>query len=187
MATFLAHYLKDQGAPPASEALTFRTGANEWTRARRVAAGEERHAAAPVFPGGRQARVHRAAGGEGRRRSTTYLSDPHSPVPYRPRPITLGRGWSTWQVEDQRFVHGRPDVRTYVDRSAHRAGRRLGTDQRASVCRHQRHRQRLDRQADRRLSGEVSPDETMRGYPADDRRRRDPRPVSQEHRDSPPR
>jgi uncharacterized protein len=35
-------------------------------------------------------------------------------VPYRPRPITLGRGWSTWLVEDQRFVHGRPDVRTYV-------------------------------------------------------------------------
>ena len=44
----------------------------------------------------------------------TYVSDPHSPVPYRPRPITLGRGWSTWLVEDQRFVHGRPDVRSYV-------------------------------------------------------------------------
>ena len=38
--------------------------------ARRVAAGEERHAATPVFPGGRQARLHRAAGGEGRAPTT---------------------------------------------------------------------------------------------------------------------
>jgi uncharacterized protein len=44
----------------------------------------------------------------------TYLSDPNNPVPYRPRPITLARGWPTWLVEDQRFVHGRPDVRTYA-------------------------------------------------------------------------
>ncbi len=46
LAPFLAHYLKDKGRAPASEALTFRTGANEWvghdrwppgTRCRRVA------------------------------------------------------------------------------------------------------------------------------------------------------
>jgi putative CocE/NonD family hydrolase len=35
-----------------------------------------------------------------------------SPFP-RPRPITLSRGWSTWLVEDQRFVDGRPDVLTW--------------------------------------------------------------------------
>jgi putative CocE/NonD family hydrolase len=40
----------------------------------------------------------------------SYVSDPAKPVPYRQRPIRLGVGWSTWQVEDQRFVHGRPDV-----------------------------------------------------------------------------
>jgi putative CocE/NonD family hydrolase len=38
-----------------------------------------------------------------------YVSDPNSPVPYRPRPIT-GAGWAHWMTEDQRFVHGRPDV-----------------------------------------------------------------------------
>ncbi|MFN7931441.1 MAG: CocE/NonD family hydrolase, partial [Blastocatellia bacterium] len=44
-----------------------------------------------------------------------YVSDPANPVPYRPRPIEAtydprGSGWSTWLVEDQRFVNGRPDV-----------------------------------------------------------------------------
>jgi putative CocE/NonD family hydrolase len=35
-------------------------------------------------------------------------------VPYRPRPIRLNAGWSTWLVEDQRFVHRRPDVLDWV-------------------------------------------------------------------------
>jgi len=43
-----------------------------------------------------------------------YVSDPTHPVPYRPRPVerTYSRGsqWGSWQVTDQRFVHGRPDV-----------------------------------------------------------------------------
>ena len=101
------------GAPPASEALTFRTGANEWTP----------HQAWPPVKDVTERRLYFQ--GDGKLAFTpppaskqaaydAYLSDPHSPVPYRPRPITLGRGWSTWQVEDQRFVHGRPDVRTYV-------------------------------------------------------------------------
>jgi putative CocE/NonD family hydrolase len=112
MATFLAHYLKDRGTPPASEALTFRTGANEWTR----------HDAWPPVQNVTPQRLYFQAGGKlaftppaaTDEPFDAYLSDPASPVPYRPRPITLGRGWSTWLVEDQRFVHGRPDVRTYV-------------------------------------------------------------------------
>jgi hypothetical protein len=43
-----------------------------------------------------------------------FVSDPFRPVPYRPRPIevTYSRGsrWNRWLTEDQRFVHGRPDV-----------------------------------------------------------------------------
>ncbi|MBM3789345.1 MAG: CocE/NonD family hydrolase [Acidobacteria bacterium] len=44
-----------------------------------------------------------------------YISDPARPVPYRHRPIQAtyfpaGSGWSTWLVEDQRFVDDRPDV-----------------------------------------------------------------------------
>jgi putative CocE/NonD family hydrolase len=44
----------------------------------------------------------------------SYISDPANPVPYRPRPIEVRSGWTTWLVEDQRFVDRRPDVLTFV-------------------------------------------------------------------------
>src|SRR5207249_5265761 len=45
----------------------------------------------------------------------SYVSDPAHPVPYRHRPIPPtyfpgGSGWTTWLVEDQRFVADRADV-----------------------------------------------------------------------------
>jgi len=40
----------------------------------------------------------------------SYISDPDNPVPYRQRPIQLKTGWTTWQVNDQRFAADRPDV-----------------------------------------------------------------------------
>ena len=40
-----------------------------------------------------------------------FVSDPAHPVPYIPRPDN-GEGWSTWLVQDQRFVDNRPDVLT---------------------------------------------------------------------------
>jgi len=47
-----------------------------------------------------------------------WVSDPANPVPYRPRPVevTYSRGsrWARWMTEDQRFVDGRPDVRTWA-------------------------------------------------------------------------
>ena len=46
-----------------------------------------------------------------------YVSDPANPVPYRQRPIspTYPAGdWRTWEVADQRFVDGRPDVLSFV-------------------------------------------------------------------------
>src|SRR6185503_2570673 len=46
-----------------------------------------------------------------------YVSDPANPVPYRQRPISPtypGGDWTRWEVQDQRFVDGRPDVLTYV-------------------------------------------------------------------------
>jgi len=53
---------------------------------------------------------------------TGYISDPSTPVPYRPRPIwnfdysnePAIKAWQRWLVEDQRFVDGRPDVLTWV-------------------------------------------------------------------------
>jgi putative CocE/NonD family hydrolase len=108
-APFFAHYLKGKGAPPVSEALTFRTGANDWVR----------HDAWPptrnvtnrrlYFRGERKLSFDPPAAAEDAV-FDSYVSDPANPVPYRHRPIRLNVGWSTWQVEDQRFVHRRPDV-----------------------------------------------------------------------------
>ena len=42
-----------------------------------------------------------------------FVSDPAHPVPYIPRPDN-GDGWSTWLVQDQRFVDNRPDVLTWT-------------------------------------------------------------------------
>jgi putative CocE/NonD family hydrolase len=41
-----------------------------------------------------------------------YVSDPAKPVPYHPRPVT-DDDWAEWQMADQRFVDGRPDVLSY--------------------------------------------------------------------------
>src|SRR5439155_7916330 len=51
----------------------------------------------------------------------SYVSDPAHPVPYRQRPIEPtynpadqgGSRWSTWLLEDQRFVENRSDVLTW--------------------------------------------------------------------------
>ena len=49
------------------------------------------------------------------RGNDSFVSDPAKPVPYRNRPIEptyypKGSGWGAWLLEDQRFVHNRPDV-----------------------------------------------------------------------------
>jgi hypothetical protein len=43
----------------------------------------------------------------------SYVSDPGNPVPNRPRPVPPtypGPEWPVWLLQDQRFVHRRPDV-----------------------------------------------------------------------------
>ncbi len=109
---FLAHYLKGKGSHELPEALTFRTGANEWVRHdawppkqnvvdRRLYLQKDRALSFTTPP----------ATGES---FDSYTSDPANPVPYRPRPIKLRSGWSTWLVEDQRFVDHRPDVLSWI-------------------------------------------------------------------------
>ena len=179
MATFLAHYLKDQGAPPASEALTFRTGANEWTAHDAWPPVKNVTRTTPVFPGA-------AASSRSRRRRrprkrpttpTCRIRTVRFPIARaRSRLAAAGRhGWS-------RISGSCTAVRTCAPTSPirYRAGRRLGTDRREAVCGHQRHRQRLDRQADRCLSREGSRRGDAR-ISTDDCRGRDPRAVSQEH------
>ena len=109
LARFLAFHLKNKGSMDLPEALTFRTGANEWVR----------HDAWPPKKNVTQRRLYFQAEGKlsfDPPRPTSvdafdsYVSDPANPVPYRPRPIDVRSGWTTWLVQDQRFVHDRPDV-----------------------------------------------------------------------------
>jgi putative CocE/NonD family hydrolase len=112
-APWFAYFLKDKGRLDRAEAETFEPGSNVWrkwdawppksrTAERRLYFGPDRSlafdkpsAADPAFD--------------------SYVSDPAHPVPYRHRPIPPtyfpgGSGWTTWLVEDQRFVADRADV-----------------------------------------------------------------------------
>ncbi len=113
-APWFAYYLKDQGKLDQPEALTFEAGSNTWRR----------WDAWPPKNNTEDKRLYFGAGeslsfdppqdaGEGS--FDAYVSDPAHPVPYRHRPIQPtyfpgGSKWSTWLVEDQRFVDDRPDV-----------------------------------------------------------------------------
>jgi len=109
-AAWFAYWLKDQGTLPLGEALTFRTGSNQWvpTSAWPPVEGVERR---KLYL--RENRVLSFDPPTTEQGVDSYVSDPGNPVPYRRRPILPtygGPGWSTWLVEDQRFVHRRPDV-----------------------------------------------------------------------------
>ncbi len=111
LAPFFAHYLKGKGTSERPEALTFRTGENQWVehsvwppkqhitdrklylQANKKLSFEAPPAAPEAFD--------------------SFVSDPANPVPYRPRPIQVRSGWPIWLVEDQRFVDRRPDVLTF--------------------------------------------------------------------------
>ena len=112
-APWFAYWLKDHGKLDLAEAVTFQTGSNRW----------ENHDAWPPKQGVERRKLYfrgdgslsfEAPRGEGSGEFDGYVSDPAHPVPYRHRPIepTYGgtSGWSRWLVEDQRFVHERPDV-----------------------------------------------------------------------------
>ncbi|HUF04411.1 MAG TPA: CocE/NonD family hydrolase [Aridibacter sp.] len=112
-APFLRHYLKGGPDPDLPEALTFRTGANEWIEHEAWPPKENVSGKKLYFQadGMLSFEEPKASGGEA---YDSYISDPANPVPYRARPIRLGAGWSTWQVDDQRFATHRPDVVTWV-------------------------------------------------------------------------
>jgi putative CocE/NonD family hydrolase len=111
-APWFAYFLKDKGKLTEPEALVFETGANRW-----VGYDEwpPQRGVTPrklyLQPQGRLS-FEPPADSAGRS-FDSYVSDPSRPVPYRPRPVEPtypGPKWPVWQVEDQRFVHLRPDV-----------------------------------------------------------------------------
>ncbi len=115
-APWFAYYLKDKGRLDLPEALTFESGRNRWRRwdawppKKDVQRRELYFAANGTLSFDKPS----PAAGDGSA-FDSYTSDPAFPVPYRHRPIpptylSGGSGWTTWLVEDQRFVQQRPDV-----------------------------------------------------------------------------
>ena len=116
---WFAFYLKDKGKLNQPEALTFETGANRWTS----------FDSWPPRANVTQRQLYFRENGEllfdptsgQRSQFDSYVSDPAHPVPYRQRPVEPtynpadlgGSRWSSWLVEDQRFVQNRPDVLTW--------------------------------------------------------------------------
>ena len=110
-APFFAYYLKDRGKLDLPEALTFETGSNVWRRHDRWpdAKASERS----LYLGAAGKLSFEPPTRDTDAEADSYVSDPAHPVPYRPRPVTQtypAEEWPLWLVQDQRFVHGRPDV-----------------------------------------------------------------------------
>ena len=119
-AAWFAYWLKDKGKLPLDEALTFQTGSNKWElddrwppRRNVVERKLYFHESGRLSFDPPQPKREKT----GEQEFDSYVSDPARPVPYRRRPIEPtypGPGWPLWLVEDQRFVHLRPDVLSWV-------------------------------------------------------------------------
>lgn len=114
---FLREHLHGDKGVEIAPVTVFETGTNRWRRFN----------AWP--PPGKSVELHLQPGGgiafrkpSARASSTEFVSDPAKPVPYEPRPNwpwyrdvpEAMEEWRTWQVQDQRFVDGRPDVATWI-------------------------------------------------------------------------
>lgn len=110
-APFFACALKDRCQDPLPKALVFQTGSNTWQRLDAWPPRGTVERSLWLQPGGRLALTPPppAVGAD----DDAWTADPAAPVPFAPRPITRD-GWSTWLVADQRFAHGRPDVRAWT-------------------------------------------------------------------------
>jgi putative CocE/NonD family hydrolase len=111
-APWFAYFLKHKGKPFLPEALSFQTGTNRWVRHDRWP--PRRNVTERPLYFRRDGRLSfDPPADDGEQECDQYVSDPARPVPYRPRPIEPtypGPGWPVWLLQDQRFVHLRPDV-----------------------------------------------------------------------------
>jgi uncharacterized protein len=117
-APFFRYYLHGQGEKPAWQASTFQSGSNIWHTYPAWPPKEAKQSKLYLHADGTLSFTAPDAAAEKTARDyREYVSDPANPVPYRQRPIspTYPAGdWRTWEVADQRFVDGRPDVLSYV-------------------------------------------------------------------------
>ncbi|MBZ5601636.1 MAG: CocE/NonD family hydrolase [Acidobacteriia bacterium] len=114
LAPFLAYHLKGKGTLNLPEAYTFRTGSNQWMRHEEWPPKHDVGERRLYFREGGKLSFDAPAPASGKEAFDSYVSDPANPVPYRPRPIDVSSGWTTWLVDDQRFVDHRPDVLSWV-------------------------------------------------------------------------
>ncbi len=107
------YWLKDTGKLPLTEAMSFETGSNQWKTWNAWPPQKDAVNQKVYFREDGRLAFEMPSGGA-KDEYDSYVSDPAHPVPYRRRPIqpTYGPGstWSTWLLEDQRFVHLRPDT-----------------------------------------------------------------------------
>ncbi|TCV93881.1 hypothetical protein EC912_10476 [Luteibacter rhizovicinus] len=116
---FFDQYLVD-GAPRADTppVLIYNTGENHWDRLKSwpLSCAEGCKSKSKPLYLNASGVLSFTAPAAGQAEHDDYVSDPAKPVPYVPRPVRFGdrTSWTTWLVQDQRFVDGRPDVLTYV-------------------------------------------------------------------------
>ena len=116
-APFFRYYLHGKGEKPSWQARTFQSGSNSWKSYDAWPPKNAEPRKLYLLADGSLSFAAPKAGSSGSRAYREYISDPANPVPYRERPISPtypGGDWRTWEVADQRFVDGRPDVLTYV-------------------------------------------------------------------------
>lgn len=116
-APWFAYFLKDKGRLTLPEAMTFESGSNRWQRWDAWPPRGNTEERKLYFAPGNALAVDVPTSGD-ETAFDSYISNPSSPVPYRHRPIQAtyfpgGSKWSTWLVEDQRFVTDRPDVMSW--------------------------------------------------------------------------
>lgn len=114
-APWFRYWLHGKGQPFTWEVQTFQTGSNAWKTYNTWPPKEAKPTSLYLHANGELSFTAPAAANA----FTEYISDPANPVPYRQRPISPtypGGDWSTWEVQDQRFVDHRPDVATFVSK-----------------------------------------------------------------------
>jgi uncharacterized protein len=114
-APFFRYFLHGQGAKPGWQASTFQSGSNTWHK---YAVWPPKEAQAKnLYLHADGTLSFTAPNAAERSKALEYVSDPAHPVPYRQLPVSPtypGGDWRTWEVADQSFVEGRPDVLTFV-------------------------------------------------------------------------
>jgi putative CocE/NonD family hydrolase len=125
LASFLAHYLKDDApAMTVAPVTAFETGTNRWEDLKVWPSGCADGCAPKGTPlylqadgkAGFSAPAEASTDGAG---FDEYVSDPAKPVPFRARPnqpigYNPPLSWPRWLVDDQREFSGRTDVLTYT-------------------------------------------------------------------------